>query len=61
MSRRGNCHYNAVAESFFQLWKREKVMRRIQNPRRSPRDVFEYIGFFYNTKRKQRPALARRL
>ena len=28
MSRRGNCHDNAVAESFFQLLKREKVRRR---------------------------------
>ena len=25
MSRRGNCHDNAVAESFFQLLKRERV------------------------------------
>jgi putative transposase len=27
MSRRGNCHDNAVAESFFQLQKREWVKR----------------------------------
>lgn len=26
MSRRGNCHDNAVAESFLQLLKRERVM-----------------------------------
>lgn len=25
MSRRGNCHDNAVAESFFQLLKRERI------------------------------------
>lgn len=25
MSRRGNCHYNAVTESFFQLLKRERI------------------------------------
>ena len=28
MSRRGNCHDNAVAESFFQLLKRERIGRR---------------------------------
>lgn len=27
MSRRGNCHDNAVAESFFQLLKRERIKR----------------------------------
>lgn len=29
MSRRGNCHDNAVAESFFQLLKRERIRRKI--------------------------------
>jgi putative transposase len=29
MSRRENCHDNAVAESFFQLFKRERIKRRI--------------------------------
>ena len=29
MSRRGNCHDNAVAESFFQLLKRERIKRQI--------------------------------
>lgn len=28
MSRRGNCHDNAVVESFFQLLKRERIKRR---------------------------------
>jgi transposase InsO family protein len=28
MSRRGNCHDNAVAESFFQLLKRERIRRQ---------------------------------
>lgn len=28
MSRRGNCHDNAVAESFFQLLKRERIRRK---------------------------------
>ncbi len=29
MSRRVNCHDNAVAESFFQLLKRERIKKRI--------------------------------
>ena len=29
MSRRGNCHDNAVAESFFQLLKRERIKRHV--------------------------------
>lgn len=29
MSRRGNCHDNAVAESFFQLLKRERIRKHI--------------------------------
>jgi hypothetical protein len=28
--RRGNCHDNAVAESFFQLLERERLSRRIE-------------------------------
>jgi len=53
MSRRGNCHDNAVAESFFQLLKREKVRRRKYKTREEARrDIFEYIELFYNPKRK---------
>lgn len=41
MSRRGNCHDNAVAESFFQLLKRERVRRRTYVTRDAARqDVF---------------------
>jgi putative transposase len=53
MSRRGNCHDNAVAESFFQLLKRERIRRRTYQTREAARqDVFEYIEMFYNAKRK---------
>ena len=53
MSRRGNCHDNAIAESFFQLLKRERVRRRTYPPRDAARqDVFDYIEMFYNPKRK---------
>ncbi len=37
MSRRGNCHDNAVVESFFQLLKRERVRRRTYPTREAAR------------------------
>lgn len=53
MSRRGNCHDNAVAESFFQLLKRERVRRQTYSTRDDARaDVFNYIEMFYNPKRR---------
>ncbi|MCQ4628403.1 IS3 family transposase [Shinella sp. CPCC 100929] len=53
MSRRGNCHDNAVAESFFNLLKRERIRRRLYRSRDEARqDVFDYIEMFYNPKRK---------
>jgi putative transposase len=53
MSRRGNCHDNAVAESFFNLLKRERVRRRTYKTRDDARqDMFDYIEMFYNPQRK---------
>ena len=53
MSRRGNCHDNAVAESFFNLLKRERIRRRTYRTRDEARqDVFDYIEMFYNPTRK---------
>ena len=53
MSRRGNCYDNAVAESFFQLLKRERIKRRIYADREEARsDVFDYIEMFYNPRRR---------
>jgi putative transposase len=53
MSRRGNCHDNAVAESFFQLLKRERIRRRIYATRHEAKqDIFDYIEMFYNPKRR---------
>lgn len=52
MSRRGNCHDNAVAESFFSLLKKDRVKRRIYKTRDEARsEIFEYIECFYNPKR----------
>ena len=53
MSRPGNCHDNAVAESFFQLLKRERIRRRTYITRDAARqDVFDYLEMFYNPTRK---------
>lgn len=53
MSRRGNCHDNAVAESFYQLIKRERIRRRIYLTRDAAKsDVFDYVEMFYNPKRR---------
>ena len=53
MSRRGNCHDNAVAESFFQLLKRERIRQKTYSTRDEARqDVFNYIEFFYNQRRR---------
>jgi putative transposase len=53
MSRRGNYHGNAVAESFFQLLKRERIWRKIYSIRQEARgDVFDYTKVFYNPKRR---------
>ena len=53
MSRRGNCYDNAVAESFFNLLKRERIRRRTYKTREDARrDVFDYIELFYNPQRK---------
>ncbi|MGF6267691.1 hypothetical protein ABIE17_000175 [Lelliottia nimipressuralis] len=47
MSRRGNCHDNAVAESFFQLLKRERIKKKIYGTREEARrDIFDYIKMF---------------
>ena len=53
MSRRGNCHDNAVAEGFFNLLKRERIRRKVYRTRdEALRHVFDYIEIFYNRTRK---------
>jgi putative transposase len=53
MSRRGNCYDNAVAESFFQLLKRERIRRKVYPSRESARqNIFAYIEMFYNPVRR---------
>lgn len=51
--RPGNCQDNAVAESFFQLLKREWIQRRVNRDREEARrNIFDYIEMFYNSKRR---------
>lgn len=46
-------HDNAVAESFFQLLKRERIKKKIYGTREEARsDIFDYIEMFYNSKRR---------
>lgn len=53
MSRRGNCHDNAVAESFFANLKKEKIRRRRYKTRGEAKQaVFNYIELYYNPNRR---------
>ena len=53
MSRRGKYHDNAVAESFVQLPKRERVRRRTHETRnQASEEIFDFIEVFYNRKRR---------
>jgi putative transposase len=52
MSRRGECHDNAVAESFFKSIKVELVKQhKFKTPEEARSAIFEYIEIFYNRKR----------
>lgn len=49
MSRRGNCHDNAVAESFFATFKKRVTKRKIYSTREeAKREIFNFIEMFYN-------------
>jgi putative transposase len=53
MSRLGDCHDNAVMESFFSRMKDERVSRRRYRLRDEARaDIFDYIERFYNLRRR---------
>lgn len=52
MSRKGNCHDNAVAESFFGNLKNELTYHHDFRTRQDARSaIFDYIEVFYNRKR----------
>lgn len=53
MSRKGECHDNAVAESFFHTLKVEQVYHDDYRTRAQARStLFDYIEIFYNRQRK---------
>ena len=53
MSRKGNCWDNAVAESFFGSFKKERITKRIyKNRELAIADVADYIDAFYNRIRR---------
>lgn len=53
MSRTGECHDNAVMESFFSRMKDERVSRRRYRYRDEARaDIFDYLERFYNPRRR---------
>lgn len=52
MSRKGECHDNAVAESFFHTLKTELVYdKKYATRSEAKQDIFKYIELFYNRKR----------
>ena len=49
MSRRGNCHDNAVAESFFATLKKRVTRKKIYKTRSEAKtEIFNFIEMFYN-------------
>ncbi len=49
MSRRGNFHDNAVAESFFATFKKRVTQRKIYSTRDDAKtEIFNFIEMFYN-------------
>ena len=51
MSRRGNCHDNAVMESCFSTVKTE-LAERFDSCSEAKRKLFDYIEVFYNQQRR---------
>ena len=49
MSRRGNCHDNAVAESFFATFKKRVTQRKIYSTRDDAKtEIFNFIEMFFD-------------
>lgn len=52
MSRKGECHDNAVAESFFHTLKEELVTdEKYQTRKEAKQSIFKYIEMYYNRQR----------
>ena len=53
MSRKGNCWDNACAETFFSALKSERIQHRVyKNLSSARKDLFWYIEYFYNRRRR---------
>jgi len=53
MSRKGECHDNAVAESFFHTLKEELVYDEdFATKQKARQAIFKYIELFYNRRRQ---------
>lgn len=53
MSRRGNCHDNAVAESFFATFKKRVIRKKIYSTRdQAKTEIFNFIEMFYNPQKR---------
>ena len=53
VSRRGNCHDNAVAESFFATIKKHMIKKKIYSTRNDAKtEIFNFIEMFYNPKKR---------
>lgn len=53
MSRRGNCHDNAVAESFFATFKKRVIRKKVYSTRAEAKtEIFNFIEMFYNPKKR---------
>ena len=53
MSRAGNCHDNAVAESFFATIKKRIIKRKIYSTREDAKaEIFNFIEMFYNPRKR---------
>tara|TARA_R110000737_G_scaffold27765_1_gene46337 strand:+ start:349 stop:612 length:264 start_codon:yes stop_codon:yes gene_type:complete len=53
MSRRGNCHDNAVAESLFVTIKKHIIKKKIYSTRNDAKaEIFNFIAMFYNPKKR---------
>lgn len=52
MSRKGNCYDNACIESFHSVLKKELIyLNHYETREQAKQSIFEYIEFFYNTRR----------
>ena len=53
MSRAGNCHNNAVAESFFATIKNRIIKRKIYSTREDAKaKIFDFIEIIYKPKKR---------